>query len=285
MPAVAADDVAQRDRAVVAALRLPAGVAPEQDLEHRARLDHHQDRRHEGREQDLDHRRGDEPDRAAGAPPALGVQEHQHEPEELRRQEHRHGDAEQRQRALGIEPRPLREERELAAEIFRPDVGRLQHEGDADDELEEPERRGEIRHDAGREVLPRRELQAARADDPAVLQVALAPAPVARRDVDERGRALLVAAREVVQHVDRVAGAPHQRRLDEIVAEHVAAERRPAGKVGQPATGREGARADNGVVAPIVAVPARPHREARPRPPGHRPWRRTAARAQTACCG
>ena len=96
----------------------------------------------------------------------------------------------------------------------------------------------------------------------AVLQVALAPAPVARRDVDERGRALLVAAREVVQHVDRVAGAPHQRRLDEIVAEHVAAERRPAGKVGQPATGREGARADDGVVAPIVAVPARPHREA-----------------------
>ena len=94
-----------------------------------------------------------------------------------------------------------------------------------------------------------------------VLEIALAPAPVARRDVDERGRALLVAAREVVQHVDRPAGAPHQRRLDEIVAEHVAAERRPAGKVGQPAMGREGSRADDRVVAPVVAVAARPDRE------------------------
>ena len=33
---------------------------------------------------------------------------------------------------------------ELAGEIFRPDVGRLQDERDTDDELEQPERRGEI---------------------------------------------------------------------------------------------------------------------------------------------
>ena len=63
---------------------------------------------------------------------------------------------EQRQGALGVEARPEREKRELAAEIFRPDVGGLQDERDADDELEEPEWRGEVGHDAGREMLPGR---------------------------------------------------------------------------------------------------------------------------------
>ena len=79
-------------------------------------------------------------------------------------------------------------------------------------------------------------------DDPHVLQVALAPAPVARREVDQRRRALLVGAVEVRQHVDRPAGAADQRRLDEVVAEDVAAEGRLALEVGQAGMGREGAR-------------------------------------------
>ena len=82
--------------------------------------------------------------------------------------------------------------------------------------------------------------QARRADDADVLQVALAPAPVARREIDERGRALLVAAGERRQHVDGPAGAPDQRRLDEIVAQDVAAEGRLAGEVGMPQCAREG---------------------------------------------
>ena len=105
------------------------------------------------------------------------------------------------------------------------------------------------------------ELEAGGADDPDVLQVALAPAPVARGEIDQRRRAFLVAAGEIRQHVDRPARPAHEGRLDEVVAEDVPAEGRAAGQVRQAAMGREGARADDGVVAPVVAVPAGPGRE------------------------
>ena len=118
--------------------------------------------------------------------------------------------------------------------------------------------RGEVAHDAGREMLPRRHHEALGADDARVLQIALAPAAVARREIDQRGRALLVGAAERRQHVDRIAGAADQRRLDEIVAEDVAAERRLAGQVRQAAMVGEGARADDRVVAPVIAVAAHP---------------------------
>ena len=95
-----------------------------------------------------------------------------------------------------------------------------------------------------------------------VLQIALAPAPVARRQIDQRRRAFLVRAAERRQHVDRPAGAAHQRRLDEVVAEDVAAERRLARQVGHAAMVGEGAGADDRVVAPIVAVAPHPRREA-----------------------
>ena len=91
-----------------------------------------------------------------------------------------------------------------------------------------------------------------------VLQIALAPAPVARRQVDQRGRALLERAAQRRQHVDRLAGAAHQRRLDEIVAEDVAAEGRPARQVRQAAMVGEGAGADDRVVAPVIAVAPHP---------------------------
>ena len=93
-----------------------------------------------------------------------------------------------------------------------------------------------------------------------VLQIALTPAPVARGEVDQRGRAFLEAAAERRQHVDRPAGAAHQRRLDEIVAEDMAAERRLAGQVGHAAMVGEGAGADDRVVAPVIAVAARSRR-------------------------
>ncbi len=73
-----------------------------------------------------------------------------------------------------------------------------------------------------------------------MLQIALAPAPVARRQIDQRGRAFLVGAAERRQHIDRIAGAPDQRRLDEIVAEDMAAERRPAAQIRQAAMRGEG---------------------------------------------
>ena len=83
-------------------------------------------------------------------------------------------------------------------------------------------------------MLPRRQPEAPGADDARVLEIALAPSPVAGRKIDERGRALFVGAAEVGQHVDRVAGAKHEPGLDEIVAEDVSAERRSAGRSGSP---------------------------------------------------
>ena len=101
------------------------------------------------------------------------------------------------------------------------------------------------------------------ADDPRMLEIALAPSPVASREIDQRGRALFVGAAEVGQHVNSKARAPHQRRLDEIVAEDVAAERRLARQVRQSAMVGERARADDRVVAPVVAVPPHPRAQAR----------------------
>ena len=47
--AVTSRDAAERDRSVVAPLRMPAGVPSRQDLRHRAGLDQHHDRRERGR--------------------------------------------------------------------------------------------------------------------------------------------------------------------------------------------------------------------------------------------
>src|ERR1044071_4616879 len=71
---------------------------------------------------------------------------------------------------------------------------------------------------------------AAREQQPQVLHVSLAPAPVALQVVEERRRHLLVAAPEIAREPDFPAGASHKSRLDEIVAHDLAAERRPAGK-------------------------------------------------------
>src|SRR6202034_3968821 len=96
------------------------------------------------------------------------------------------------------------------------------------------------------------------ADDAGMLEIALAPSPVAGRKIDERRRALLVGAAKVRQHVDGVPGAKHESRLDEIVAENVAAERRSARQVRQSAMVGESARADDRVMAPVVAVMSHP---------------------------
>ena len=166
-------------------------------------------------------------------------------------------------RALGVEPRPDREEAEVAGEIFRPDIGRLQHQRDTDDELEQPERRGEIGHDAGREMLPRGQLQAFGADDARVLQVALAPAPVARR----QGRSA-------------TAGSPRRSRRDPAACRRPSRRARiraastkswlriwpPKGglplRSGRPPWAAKASRADDRVVAPVIAVAAHPDGQA-----------------------
>ncbi len=95
-----------------------------------------------------------------------------------------------------------------------------------------------------------------------VLQIALAPAAVARGEVDQRGRALLVTAAERRQHINGVAGAQHQRGLDKIMAENVAAEGRAPAQRWQAAMGGESLDADDRVVAPVIALASRPDGDA-----------------------
>ena len=95
-----------------------------------------------------------------------------------------------------------------------------------------------------------------------MLEIALAPAPVAHREVDERGRALLIAAFEVGEHRDGPAAAPNERGFDEVVAQDVAAEWRLSGKARQARMAGEGREPDDGVVPPVIAVLAAPGRKA-----------------------
>src|SRR5919202_709657 len=91
-----------------------------------------------------------------------------------------------------------------------------------------------------------------------MLQVSLAPAPVAHRDVRERRRSFLVAARKFRHHVYGPAAAPDQSGLDEVVTQDVAAERRAPAQVRQTGLLGERPRADDGIVAPVVAFGAVP---------------------------
>ena len=94
-----------------------------------------------------------------------------------------------------------------------------------------------------------------------MLQVALRPAPVAGDDVGQRRRLALVGAFDGRHHVHAPVGAGQQHRLDEIVALDVAAERRLARQRRQAGRRGEGRRADDGVVAPVVALVAMPEGE------------------------
>ena len=96
-----------------------------------------------------------------------------------------------------------------------------------------------------------------------VLHVALRPAAVADDEVDDRGRTVLVAALEVGGEPDPVAGAADKRRLDEVVAQDVAAEGGPARQVGETGIPCERLHPDHGVVAPVVRGVAVPEGETR----------------------
>ena len=97
---------------------------------------------------------------------------------------------------------------------------------------------------------------------PEVLEVALAPTAVALHLLEQGRRHPLEAAAEIVGEPERPAGAAHQRRLDEVVAQNLAAERRLAGKAWQRAMRHERRDADDRVVAPVLAVAELPVVEA-----------------------
>src|SRR5581483_8131735 len=93
-----------------------------------------------------------------------------------------------------------------------------------------------------------------REEEPEVLQVALAPAPVALHLLEQRRGHLFPAPAEVVGEPERPPGAAHERRLDEIVAQDLAAERLATRESREPAVRHERLDADDRVVAPVLAV-------------------------------
>src|SRR5947209_17294814 len=107
-------------------------------------------------------------------------------------------------------------------------------------------------------MLARGEMQALSRYHPNVLQIALSPAAVAGRDIDQRGWAFFIRAAEQGQHVHCPTGAMDQRRLDEIMAQDMPAERRLSAQLRQSAMIPKGLCADDGVVAPIIAVAPHP---------------------------
>src|SRR5215469_7972054 len=94
-----------------------------------------------------------------------------------------------------------------------------------------------------------------------VLQVALRPAPVASRIVDDVRGDFLPAAAELGELANLVASTAHKGGFDEIVAENVATERRPSTQARQPAVSRKRLQPDDGVVTPVVALAELPERQ------------------------
>ena len=98
-------------------------------------------------------------------------------------------------------------------------------------------------------------MRAARREHAHVLEVAAQPSSVALEMIEQVGRRLLpgvvgVAVATMRQHPEVVAASQQERRLDRVVREDVAAQRRPAREQGQAAAGGEGRDADDRVVAP-----------------------------------
>ena len=121
----------------------------------------------------------------------------------------------------------------------------------ADDEQPDPGRRAQEHQHGEGELEAADELHAGHEQEVAVLQRALAPALVAADEFDQRRRILLPAEVFLRQHAHVVAGAAHQRRLDLVVAQHMAAEHAAFRQFRDVAMRDERRDADDGVVAPV----------------------------------
>ena len=261
-PAVTAQQHRQRNAAVIALLGVPAGVLAGQYFGHAARLHIHHHRRHQGCQHGFQQHRQQRAESTAAAQPLVARGQHRHIPHGLGCQQHRHGQREHPQHAILVDAAPVIGRRQLQMQFFgQVDATMDQRDGNADQHQHGPHRRGKVMADADHHVHPADPVQARRGHHLGVLQVALAPASVADQQVGQGRRTLLVAALHVRHHVRGPAATPHQRRLDEIVAQHMAAERLAPGQFRQACLLGEGTRAYHRVVPPVIAL--------RTVPPGH----------------
>src|SRR5262249_10487075 len=203
----------------------PADGPPEEVHQDEAAVEDHANGREQAREEDLEEHARREAHRPAVRPRLAPLEGDQDDTERLREEENQADDDQEGKGPVGPPDGPYREEARSVREV----VGwgeRVAYRLDgAEGEEAEPEER---RHVGGR---PGQEERAVRAEEPfgeeeaEVLEVPLAPAAVALHLLEEGGRHLLPAAPEVVREPERPAGTPHERRLDEVVAQDLAAER------------------------------------------------------------
>src|SRR6476469_143767 len=96
-------------------------------------------------------------------------------------------------------------------------------------------------------------MKGARREHREMLEIALAPPPVAGCEIQQRWRAFLKAAAKCRHHSNGPTRPPHQRRFDEVMAEDVPSEWLAAMKFRQAGILRKSAHANDRIVAPIVA--------------------------------
>ena len=175
-------------------------------------------------------------DHPAGAASNARAKQRPQKSDRLRNQQDGHAEPEQIHHHLRVESRPGREQLEVLGEILGADQVRLQREREAYGQQDEPQRRGQVAHDADRQMHAAREAQAGRADHLRVLQVALRPAPIADREVEQRRRGLLPRAAERRRHAHlpaaRAAAAPLRRNRATVIdaAERLASRELSAGR-------------------------------------------------------
>lgn len=85
-----------------------------------------------------------------------------------------------------------------------------------------------------------------------VLKVALTPPAIPLQFIQECGGHLLVTAVLVMEEPDLPAAAAHEGRLDKVVTQDIAPQRRLPRQLGQAAVLHERLHADDGIVAPEV---------------------------------
>src|ERR1700743_2908599 len=92
-----------------------------------------------------------------------------------------------------------------------------------------------------------------RKDQPHVLQVSLAPAPVALEMIEEGRRRLLETSAKIRCQMKLPPRSAKQRRFHKIVTENFAAQRRASGQCGKPAILNEGLHANDSVMPPVIS--------------------------------
>ena len=246
--AEAGDRLAPAQVVGLARRRFPVELEPGEGAHHEDRVRDHAHRRLQGRQQGFERGARDQPARPAIAG-LLAAPQHQQHRQHARHEQQGQGRGPQQGGGEREGRAPHRDRHQCVrfAARHHPWQHTEQHE-------RQPQRRGHVRHRAAHEHGAVHAGNAGLGHQAGVLQVALAPAAVALQLVDQMRRRLLVAALQLGQQPDFVAGAAHQRRLDEVVRHDLAGQAATARQLGQRAVTHEGLHAQDRVVAPVMRL-------------------------------